>query len=207
MLLIVLFLFLLFLTFPFYTFDLLGPAYRFFLAAMILSSIFIPVLLNNTKRSYFITIVFLAVSAFSYKSYAPEALDPPYMKYERVVENSMKHINNNVELVIAHKALAEFFTFNTGIDALPWKAEAEVDKSKIRRLAYGVTEKDLKFYLKGVDSLFYKISSEYIFVDETIWQKFVEEVEASDDEYLKSIVKSWENPYKQRPQYLLRNKN
>lgn len=204
------FIILFFLMLPFYTFSLQGTAYRFFLVAIVISPIFIVFIVKKNPRIIYYSLLglILGASFFSFRSYNPNELDPPYAKYDGLTQKTLHHINkDSISLIIAHKALAEFFTFSTGIDALPWRPEDTTSLHQVKRLSYGIANQDYHYYLQSSDTSIVQIALNYHLIDESLWLKFIEKVKSGNDEYLKSIVFSWNNPYKQRPNYLLRNKN
>ena len=105
------------LIFPFLEWSLTSMSFRFVLIFVLLTPIFVlsqRVTLSNSLT--LIASILLSFSSFfSWKSYQPKIHDAPYEKYAKVTQKTFDFLKNkNPELVIAHNALAEFFTFTTG---------------------------------------------------------------------------------------------
>jgi len=198
------------LLFPFFIFDFNGPAFRFFLTFLCIYPLFILIIndkIHNVIKISFTGILIIA-SFFSFRSYSPEKFDPPYNTYEQLIIKTTTLLKDKKpDIIIAHKGLAEFFTYSTGMDALAWQPESRFSLEKTWRISSGISMSDYKFYLNQelTDSI-KKVGIDYFLLPETIWQEFVNYVEENDALQLTNIVRSEKNPYKIRPAYLKKRK-
>jgi hypothetical protein len=196
------------LLFPFFRFDINGPAFRFFLSFMVIVPLFMLVIAvdkGKTIKIIMISLLFVA-SLFSFKSYNPLKFDPPYGSYQKIAEVTLNYLQNKkCEIVIAHKGLAEYITFTKGIDVLPWQPESRYDIVQTFRISSGISSTDFRYYLKKeeMDSI-KKAGIDYFILPETIWQAFTEKVKQNDELGLLKIIYSDKNPYRVRPDYLLK---
>ncbi len=203
-----------FLLFPFYTWDLTGMAYRFFLLYVLLAPLFIPLLLKleksktNKASLLFITILFMLGSIYSWRSYHPEKHDAAYKKYAKLTSNTLKYLDStNTDLVISHNALAEYFTFTTGIDAMPWNPEYEIETTKLWRIATDIRASEMQYYLNEDDmESVHKIGIRYFLMPEYLWQKILSEATKKGDDFLLEKLNTWRNPHRIRPGFLLKKK-
>lgn len=198
------------LIFPFYKFDINGPAFRFFLSFLCIAPVFILFMmekLNRPVKIALICILFIG-SLFSYQTYSPEKYDPPYQTYSKITEKALSLLKNkSFDIIVAHKGLAEYFTFTTGIDALPWQPESKYTIDKTWRITSGISLNDFKYYFKeDLNDSIKKIGIDYFLVSEIWWQKFINKVKKSDDLDLLKTIYSDKNPYKIRPDYLMKGK-
>jgi len=136
-------------------------------------------------------------------------MDPPYKTYFKITEKTALLLKNkNFDIIVAHKGLAEYFTFITGIDALPWQPESKYTIEKTWRISSGISFSDFRYYLKEeeTDSI-KKVGIDYFLLHETLWQRFIAKIKQNDEMNLMKTVCSDQNPYKLRPAYLLKGKN
>jgi hypothetical protein len=142
------------------------------------------------------------------KSYKPDLHDAPNEKWNVLTNNILSCVDtSNIELLIAHNSLAEFFTFTTGKDALPWQPEYAVDTARLWRVAYGVKPAAWAYYLSGADvGRVCELYAQYALVPEVVWQRFAAGVRTAADEFWLPVLTCWENPHKMRPSYMLRKK-
>ena len=202
------------LLFPFYTWNLTGMAYRFFLLYVLLAPLFLPLLLkiknNRTNKLglVFISILFMLGSIYSWQSYVPEKHDADYKKYALLTESTSKYLNTeNTELLIAHNALAEYFTFTTGIDAMPWNPEYDIPQDQLWRIATDIRQLEMAYYLSATElEQVYKISVRYFLLPEHLWQKILRKAGEQGDDFLIKKLETWRNPHRIRPGFLLRKK-
>ena len=200
---------------PFLEWSLTGMSFRFFLLFVLLVPLCISLLLENLKTPVFrSTILFICVllmlgSIYSWKSYQPSLHDADYKKYQRITDNSLKYLDNsNAELVIAHNALAEYFTFTSGIDAMPWEPEYEIAQEKLWRIATDIREVEMQYYLKveEMDKI-HKLGIRYFLLPDHLWQKILAQAESNKDTFLLKKLNTWRNPHKIRPGFLLKQKS
>jgi hypothetical protein len=197
------------LLFPFLTWTFLGLSWRFFLVFVLLA----PLLLREKlfQKVYWAFIPCLLAGAFfSWKSYSPALHDPNYSMFSRVTRNVEKHFDQGAkpELVIAHNALAEYFTFTTGVDAMPWLPEYPIDSMRLWRIATGVRYETLQYYAgpPWKESVF-PLGGGYHLLPEFVWQKACSSVRnAGDEDAFVAAANSWHNPHQMRPAWLLHRK-
>ncbi len=140
--------------------------------------------------------------------YPSDKLDPPYNKY-KVLTKKIEALGVEPELLIVHKSFAEYYTFRTGKDALPWLPEYELPTSRLWRIAYGVPVKTIYYYSGEIFDLnhkVFKISPWYSMIREDIWRSFMHNVKEDDTE-LYNELNTWRNPNTIRPSYLIQDKN
>ena len=206
-----LFLLLLLLWLPMYKFTLDGAAYRFFHTGALLA-LLIPVFslkaLLKTKHSnmglMILSSVYIFFSFFSYKNYSPLRHDPPYKLYSNLTKKVKSQWEGNAkpELIIAHKSLAEYITFTTRIDAMPWLPEYKVEEGVLYRIGYFPLKQLAKFYL-GNRLIFLK--GNYGYLKETDWNYFLEQLKNNETEDVIEFHMDWKNPSRIRPSFLLKN--
>ncbi len=198
------------LIFPFYEFDINGPAFRFFLSFLCLTPIFLIFIIEKLNEHLKITLlcIMLICSLFSFRTYSPEKFDPPYHTYNKITVNAISLLKNkSFDIVVAHKGLAEYFTFKTGIDVLPWQPENKYAIEKTWRITYGISLNDFKFYFnENLNDSIKKLGIDYFILPETKWQKFKNLVKENDELDLLKTIYSDKNPYKIRPAYLMKGK-
>lgn len=198
------------LVFPFYTWTLDGIGYRFFLTWALLTPIGLWLLITQYEKSIrrfglWISMVLTLASPLSISGYQSVKHDPPYALYQQLTDRSLDAIHwQELELVIAHKSLAEYFTFKSGIDALPWIPEYEISKEKLWRIATDININQYQYYLK--DAPIYRLSATYSLVREDHWQLFLDKLKADEGPEAIERFKTWKNPHRVRPFYLLKNK-
>jgi hypothetical protein len=164
---------------------------------------------SNIQHSTFniqhsLIIFFLLAGAFSWRTYQPARHDPNYNLYEGITQTVVKKLPVRPELVIAPNALAEYFTFTTGIDAMPWLSEYPLAPDACWRIAGQVRIEELQSYLPDA-KLIYRIGP-YVLLRETDWQRILQAAQKEGNEDLENAMTRWPNPMKIRPAYLLRRK-
>ena len=205
------------LLFPFLEWSLTGLAWRMFLVFILLLPMAFDFQNISTKASKVSFMVLIAASFFSWKSYSPNLHDPDYSLFKKVTEQveyqlsenfePTKSSNPSPELFIAHNALAEYFTFTTGIDAMPWQPEYAVDSSRLWRIAVGVQGQNLRYFVGAENVLKIKnLGGGYFLLPEYVWQSALKNARAEQDDYFLKTAESWLNPYRIRPAFLLKRK-
>lgn len=198
------------LLFPFLMFNADGPALRLTLSFFVLAPLFLPLArsLMRQKLLVLLSVIFLAGSAFSWQAYRPALFDPPYKLYQAVSENSKRYlpVYKNTTLVIAHKGLAEFFTYTQQIDAMPWQPEPGMDTGTMMRISSKVEYPQFAMHLdsSAMDSI-HPLGVSYFLLPERIWQTFRSRIDPKDS-LLMQAVYSWQNPYRVRPDYITRKR-
>ncbi len=194
--------------FPFLRWADDGLALRLYLSYALIIPLLLIAIPVEYKTAWIPTISIIAGLGLSIGvGYDPKLHDPPYHQYE-LIKNKLAQNPAYVEseLVIGHKALAEYLTYETGKDVLPWQPEYEVKDELLWRIATDLTEGDLKFYL-GVDKQYYfKLIPGYYFLKESDWQVVLARAAENNDNQFLEMVRTWRNPHLKRPGFLLRNK-
>lgn len=200
---------LLLLLWPLGEWSLTGISYRMFLVFVLLApSVLAQFRISNAQ---FPILVLLVLACFSWKSYDPRKHDPDYALFQKITAAATARLENRgVELVIAHNALAEFFTFTTGTDAMPWLPEYPIAPEKLWRLwriAADVRLPELEFYSPvSADSPVLKLPGRYVLLREDHWQQILAKARADGDADFVERATSWQNPARMRPAFLLRRK-
>lgn len=198
------------LLFPFLEWSFTGIAWRFFLVFVLLTPLLvIDFQFDKWRRSGLVfVVILLCCSLFSWKSYHPKKHDPDYARFEAVTKRSLSALDEKkADLVIAHNAMAEFFTFTTGIDAMPWLPEYAVDSSRQWRLATGMRLQTLKYYAgPGNDTRVMAVGFQYYLLPEYVWQVALQRAKFEKDEVFLAETADWRNPSQLRPGWLLRRK-
>lgn len=198
------------LMFPFLEWSLTGIAWRFFLVFILITPLLvIDCQFIKSKRSGVVfAVALLCCSLFSWKSYNPEWHDPDYALFAATTEKAQPLLREeNPELVIAHNALAEYFTFTTGTDAMPWAPEYEVDSSRLLRITAGIKLQTLRYYAGSEkEALVQSLGYVYCILPEYVWQAILQQAKIANDELLLSKAENWRNPSQVRPGWLLSRK-
>ena len=205
------------LLFPFLEWSLTVLAWRMFLVFVLIAPLAFSVPNISKKSSLVLFIALVAASFFSWKSYSPRQHDPDYAMFSRVTVNAEHQLFeslefsesslNHPELFIAHNALAEYFTFNTGTAAMPWLPEYAVDSSKLSRIAAGVHGQTLRYFARPENAVKIKhLGAGYFILPEFVWQLALRNARTEGDEYFLETAESWLNPHRIRPTFLLKRK-
>ncbi len=212
------------LLFPFLEWSFTAAAYRFFLVFGLLVPVLVglrrpgeelPLRRSGARRygAYVAGALLIVAALFSWKSYAPAKQDPNYALFARVTGRAAERLGlpacgNTPELVIAHNGLAEFFTFTTGVDAMPWLPEYAIDSARLWRIAAGMHLPTVR-YFAGADQAtrVQPLSSNYCLLPESVWQHALFQARIEDDSMYVAAATSWLNPSRQRPGWLLRKKS
>jgi hypothetical protein len=200
---------LLLLYFPFLTWSINGFAYRFFMLFSILAPLLLIYFTSYIKKgvSMSLSLVLIAASFVSYKSYNPEFQDPSYQKYEfisKIIDQKKSRIN--FELIIAHKCLAEYISYSTGIDAIPWVPEYEIKKNRLWRIVHGLKAKTARYYSGDENSIYVEeLTPNYILIRDDVWKNCLLKMKVDDLDLYEEIIADWMNPQKVRPAFLIKN--
>lgn len=196
--------------FPFFKISFGSMGYRFFMLAPLLFSLYF-LCSVEIKREWAIALsfVFIACSAFSYRSYNPKFFDPPNKLYEIIVSRLEKQYSaKDYPLVIAHKSLAEMIIYKTDFDALNWVPPKKYDKQRILRIINGVDLIHFSRYMNENEmASIKKLTLHYYITSESNWTIFLKRVESNNDEQLIRIIEKGNNPMEERPYFLRKGKN
>ncbi len=195
---------------PFLKWSLTSMSFRFVLVFILLAPLFFASVftIKDSRKWAVVGVLLLISSFFSWKNYEPLLHDAPYAKYDRVTQKVFDFIKNkNPELVIAHNALAEYFTFTTGVDALPWQPEYEIEDEKLWRIVADVRLPLFRSYLNEKDfKSIQRIGVQYFLMKESVWQEFKNKLLENKESEILEQINTWRNPHKIRPSYLTRPK-
>ncbi|MBX2889337.1 MAG: hypothetical protein KF734_00260 [Saprospiraceae bacterium] len=197
------------LLFPFLEWSFTGVAWRLFLVFVLLTPLSVigfQILENRRSGLVFVTVM-LCCSLFSWKTYSPKMHDPDYSRFSSITEQARAVLKEKqVELVIAHNALAEFFTYTTGADAMPWLPEYEADSLRLWRIATGASLQMLRYYAGANSGTIKPLGYGYFMLPEYVWQVARRRAEEEQDEYFLTETADWRNPSRIRPSWLLHRK-
>ncbi len=185
---------------PFWEWTSTGLAYRFFLMFVLLMPLFAGVWMPRMGKYVWIPATLLVLAGpWTSMGYAPQKHDPDYRLYERVSARAVQFFSENgirPDLVIAHNALAEFFTYTHGIDAMPWLPEYPVEPDRLWRIA--VT--DARRMPDSCHAI--PLGGRYFLLREADWQAW-RRLRATEGD---ALTPDWRNPDRVRPEFLLRKK-
>lgn len=189
--------------FPFYYWDTGSAAYRFFHVGILLISLFLIFIIPKEVKAinYSALFILLIAACFSWKAYAPAKQDPPYDLYKLITEKTQEHISptDKPELIIAHKSLAEFYSFTTKTDAMSWRPDYDIEPAKLWRIAVLPYPQLYEFYTKQKPV---RLASSYYFIRETQWQQFISAVKEHESADVLNEHLTWKNPNDVRPAFL-----
>lgn len=188
--------------FPFYHCTLDNLIFRFCMAIFLLLPLVLPIIFTKKSHIYAIAFSLFGISFFSGSSYVPKKHDPPYLRYQKMCKKLPK---KDIELIIVHKGFAEYLTFYTGIDALPWQVEYKVNPKKLWRIVHKIDYQYFVYHLKNSPN-YQRLGFHYTLIREDIWQELIQKMEEENDKMYLKHIKKWYNPHVIRPQYLLKNK-
>ena len=181
-----------FLNAPFLPWDLLGYSIRFQWLFLLLTPLLLVAFKLNTSRIKWLILAFPLFMFLNTKSYNPQKQDPPYIKYSFISQKLTKtNTFLNSELLICHKALAEYISFTSHKDVLPWGIPQQQINKKVLRLVFIPKENAIEFKSLIEKIAFTTITNEYILMKESDFQKIVI---ASSSSNLKNELTSWLNP-------------
>ena len=161
----------------------------------------------NKKLSSALGGLLVVGALFSWKSYSPTLHDPNYRLFEQLTASvcaDETYRSSRPELLIAPNALAEYFTFTTGTDAMPWLPEYPVDSTRLWRIAGQMRQQTVEYYARGPVR---RLPGAYLLLREDHWQQALERARAEADTAYVTQATGWPNPARIRPTYLLRRKS
>lgn len=193
--------------FPFLEWSLTGIAYRLFLVFVLITPLLvIDLTFVKNRRTGVIFAAFLLISSFfSRKSYQPRWHDPDYGMFSRTTANARQYLSDkSPELIIAQNGLAEFFTFTTGTDAMPWLPEYAIDSSRLWRIAAEISPQTVRYYAgTAYENEIKPIGYRYVLLPEYVWQVALNRARQEKDEGFLADAGNWRNPSRIRPVWLL----
>jgi hypothetical protein len=200
--------------FPFLKWTNDGLAMRMFHMYMLFFPLLLGVLFSKVPK--FVGVIFMLTPCvylgFNSKrmssTYDVNKLSPPYNEYAQVTSRATTYFKKEKpELIIAHRSLAEYFTFTTGIDAMPWIPEYDIPTGDLWRIVTNVERALLTNYIEESNqSYVVSLSKGYFLIQEGHWQSIIQKLQKNKEIELLKIINSWRNPSKKRPYFLLKNK-
>ena len=129
---------------------------------------------------------------------------PPYARYRALFSRIPRPLP---PLLIAHQGINFFYDHVTGEEALAWAPEPELERSRIGRLVWGVTDGEWVAYAPTREALPppVRLDPDCVYVREDVFEAFRAEARAQGDEDLLERLADWRNPSVVRPAALLRN--
>ncbi|MCC7506003.1 MAG: hypothetical protein IT259_11915 [Saprospiraceae bacterium] len=196
-----------FLLLPVLEWSVTGLAYRLFVVFVLIAPLLAAGILKIAPKWHLTLCALLAVAAiFSWKSYRPAQHDPDYRLFDHLVQTAMADSTfRSVAplLVVAPNTLAEYFTFQTGIDAMPWLPEYAIEPARLWRIAGGMREKTVSYYAQAPVR---RLPGGYLLLREDHWQNALTRAKAEGDTAFVEMATGAPNPSRIRPAYLLRRK-
>ena len=179
------------LLFPFLKWDLTGYSFRFLMVFLVLSPLLVSGIKIKNNKLIPLSILTLVLCYFSFTTYNPKTQDPHYVQYHYIsnrLEN--KVISDKTGLIICHKALAEFLSFQLNRDVLPWGIPTEEVNPSTFRLVYIPSYLTRELTADLQNNLIEKITSNYYYMSEETWTAFISHRSTSD----KLALLTWRNP-------------
>lgn len=177
---------------PFLNWDPMGYAYRFFMVFGSIAIISLSVLRIPDILKYIVLASTAFLSFFSTNTYSPKLHDPPYTKYAFISASVAEHIQTKKpDLIICHKSLAEFISFETSQDVLPWGIPSNEVSNSTLRLVYVPSEYKTQFK-HTVGSEAEQVTLNYYLTPEAVYQE--KWLSSLSDEDIRDF-KTWRNPY------------
>ena len=180
---------------PFWRHDLLDLGYRLALmgptvAAPILAVVIVELPLSKVRGNHQAALLASAALVGSSIFGFDQSLNPPYERYERIIDTIPRPLP---KLVIAHQGLNFLYDHVTGKEAMAWAPERELNREEVWRLAWGVRRGEWMMLNARPKPL--PLEAEYWWVREDVWEQLV----AQADDELKEIIADWRNPTEIRP--------
>jgi hypothetical protein len=195
------------LSIPFYDLTTNSMGYRLYAIFLVFSPLLLLLLANFQRKIILYLLLFILVLTGINKNPADfTKFDPPYAHYQKlstlVMEN--KEVMKHAKLFIAQKSLAEMLGFMSKKDSMSWKADEDMDITFVWRVSHGFKKQDFQRLLSAEDlTQVFPLGIYYALIREDVYQQMVKIIHAKEEDELKKIVASWENPYLQRPRYMM----
>ncbi|MEO1626186.1 MAG: hypothetical protein AAFV25_13610 [Bacteroidota bacterium] len=204
-LLLPLFLFSSLLIFPFWQWDYNGLADQCMLYFALVAPFLFPMMLrvqqlDQSQWPYLATAVFLLGSLFATDAYQAEKHDPNYAQFEQLIQQSESLLQQQgASCVIAHAALADMLSHQTGIKAISWLPSEDIPRDQLWRIAKDIRKSQLENYLspKELQQTF-RLDRRAWLIREDSWQKLLGQSALKKDYYLLEHIQSWRNPQQMR---------
>ncbi|BDD07190.1 hypothetical protein [Aureibacter tunicatorum] len=185
--------FFIFLQLPFLKWGTMELSFRLFMIFGLLSPILVLFIRLHDIAKTGLACVLILISFGSFPGYKSQLQDPPYIQYKFISSRLAKvYEEKEINLLICHKALAEYVSFHHMEDVLPWNVEGSEVNDNVYRLAYIPSELQVKFENVMINEFHKRITSNYFLLREKIWR---DEFLASLDDAEKVIIQTWKNPW------------
>jgi hypothetical protein len=173
---------------PLWRTDTLDLGYRLALMAPLFA---VPLLVCAAPRLprpvFALPLALLAVTGFD-----PTAT-PDYPRYRALIAKVPRPLP---ELLIAHQGITFLYDVETGHEAMAWAPEPELDRTKVYRLAWGITDGEWLAYAPGEEAL--RVDDQYVYVREDVWERFLAAARAAHDDGLDERLADHRNPSRLR---------
>lgn len=190
---------------PLWRADSLDLAYRLsllapFLGAPILARLAPDLALRSAPARAALLVALLALPA-ARLGYDP-ASEPPYASYDRLFAAIPRPAP---ELLILPQGASFYWDHLTGGEALAWAPEPGLDRSRIFRVAFGLTDGQWAAYApKDAPVRPIRLDYDHVYVREDVWEALVAKARAEGDDDLLARIADPRNPSRVRPAALLR---
>lgn len=193
--------------FPFLEWSYTGLAWRLWLSFGLLAPLALLAHPLPRRWDWALAAALLGSALFSWRGYDPAKHDPDYARYEQLVAASGLRPGGTVDLLIAHNALAEYATFRSGVDAMPWLPEYSIDSTRLWRLAAGLHPPELRHLAGSDNTLKIKyLGNGYCLLPEWLWQRAIRQAQLEGNQHFLENARAWHNPSRMRPGWLLRRR-
>jgi hypothetical protein len=129
---------------------------------------------------------------------------PPYAKYRQLIQHIPRPLP---DLLIAHQGINFLYDFATGLDAMAWAPEPNLDRRAIGRVAWGIRAGEWNEYLDPALARPVHLGGDYDFVSEDVWEAFARVARGRGDDDLQARLDDWRNPHRLRPLSLMHNRS
>lgn len=199
---------------PFYQFNQPDLGFRLFIMSIPLSSIILMIHFTewNTIHKGLLQLSLCAVLLISgiLQTILEKPVDSlPYGKYKIIIEKTEHFFQENAinpEMLIVHHGFCFYYTFISGRHTLPFQPEWAYKAENTYRLAYGIENSEIQFYLdRNIPFKPLRMDQNYVLFREDIWKMLLDK--AANDPDMKLKLLSVMNPYQKRPLFLQKLKD
>lgn len=197
------------LLFPYFTVNGSSIGYRFLLSALSIAPVAVPgIPIPRIKLIFPVILIYSIAGIFYVHGDNSARYAPPYGLYTKIVSRIETEIHDkDVQLIIAHRPLAEMIDYYLRKDALAWKPESRFDKTKTWRIAWGIENWEIERVTpKSIAPAPKIISPQYIIVREDRWNVFIQTINKRENPDLFYRAFSEQNPSKERPLFITRGR-
>ncbi len=161
--------------------------------------------MNRQAVSAFFVFTTLVGSWWRLDTSHPLSVDPPFSDYKRI---SDRLHSREIPMLIAHRGLNFGYKFWTKKESFPYEPESHWEKTKIWRVAYGISADEFNYHLPETcgwssPNLEALPVVGYTLIREDCWETFRAKIDPSlNPELYSRVFETWQNPSKKRPAFL-----